>query len=321
MVITTPALVVTPVVITTPALIVTPVAVTTPALVVTPAVTTKPTAKPTTIKDNKVPSKTIAIKPIPKYSSSLKKLKIVSSKKNTYKIYTKKNIRLTVSAKFGSSGKKGIYYQIVKKGKKYNKNKGWKKVSGKTIKITKNIKNAVVYIKYVSKAGKTTIQKTKGFTLDKKKPVVTGVVQNRIYHTSVLLKFSDSISGIKKATLNGKAIQNNYWVGVSAKYTLVVTDKAGNKTTVNFEIKKDTVQNINLSQSSIRLDKGKSTQLKATITPTLAKNKEVTWVSLNPKVATVKNGKVTAKAKGYAIIVAIAKANNKIRATCTVCVK
>lgn len=74
--------------------------------------------------------------------------------------------------------------------------------------------------------------------IDKKKPAVTGVKNKKTYKKTVKIKFSDKQSGIKSATLNGKKIKNGKKVSKSGSYTLVVKDKAGNKTTVKFKIKK-----------------------------------------------------------------------------------
>lgn len=52
------------------------------------------------------------------------------------------------------------------------------------------------------------------------------------------ITFKDATSGAKKATLNGKTIKSGKVVKKAGKYTLVITDKAGNKKTVKFTIKK-----------------------------------------------------------------------------------
>ena len=74
--------------------------------------------------------------------------------------------------------------------------------------------------------------------LDKKKPVVTGVKNKKTYKKTVTIKFSDKQTGIKSATLNGKKIKNKKKVSKNGSYSLVVRDKAGNKTTIKFKIKK-----------------------------------------------------------------------------------
>lgn len=73
------------------------------------------------------------------------------------------------------------------------------------------------------------------FTVDKKKPAVN--VKAKTYTKAVTVKFSDKLSGIKKATLNDKTIKNKKKVSKKGTYKLKVTDKAGNTTSVKFKIK------------------------------------------------------------------------------------
>ena len=81
------------------------------------------------------------------------------------------------------------------------------------------------------------------------------------------------------------------------------------------------VLNIELNKSSIDLNIGESEGLTASISPSNAFNKEVTWSSSDISVATVSSdGTVTAKKKGVATITATTKDGNKT-ATCVVNVK
>ncbi len=80
---------------------------------------------------------------------------------------------------------------------------------------------------------KTTIT----YTYDTQKPTVKGVASGKTYKKARTIKFSDKY-GIKSAKLNGKTIKNNKKVSKKGSYTLKVTDKAGNVTTVKFKIKK-----------------------------------------------------------------------------------
>lgn len=62
------------------------------------------------------------------------------------------------------------------------------------------------------------------------------------------------------------------------------------------------VTGVTLNKTSLTLNKGASETLVATVLPTNATNKAVTWSSSNAGVATVSNGTVTAVASGSAVI-------------------
>ena len=79
------------------------------------------------------------------------------------------------------------------------------------------------------------------------------------------------------------------------------------------------VTGVSLNKSSTSLTVGKTEILTATVTPTNATNKAVTWSSNNTAVATVDNGTITAKAKGSATITVRTSDGNKT-ATCAVTV-
>ncbi len=66
------------------------------------------------------------------------------------------------------------------------------------------------------------------------------------------------------------------------------------------------VVGVSLSQSTLSIVRGGSTSLTATVTPSNATNKAVTWASSNSSVATVNNGNVNAIAVGTANITATA---------------
>ena len=79
------------------------------------------------------------------------------------------------------------------------------------------------------------------------------------------------------------------------------------------------VTGVTLSQTSASLKVGETLTLKATVAPDNATDKSVTWSSSNTAVATVSDGKVTAKAAGTATITV--KTNDGAKtATCTVIV-
>ena len=77
------------------------------------------------------------------------------------------------------------------------------------------------------------------------------------------------------------------------------------------------VTGVTLSKTSVRLITSKTTQLTATISPTNAANKAVTWSTSNSSVATVTNGLVTAVSPGSATIT-VTTVDGGFTATCTV---
>lgn len=81
------------------------------------------------------------------------------------------------------------------------------------------------------------------------------------------------------------------------------------------------VTSITLSQSSLSLEPGKTQTLTATVMPTNATNKSVTWSSNKTSVATVnQTGKVTAVAVGTCTITCSAKDGSGVKAECQVTV-
>ena len=77
------------------------------------------------------------------------------------------------------------------------------------------------------------------------------------------------------------------------------------------------VASVSLSQSAVTLEVGGTSNLTATVQPSNATNKVVSWSTSNQSVATVNNGTVTAVAEGTATITATAGGES---ATCSVTV-
>ena len=75
------------------------------------------------------------------------------------------------------------------------------------------------------------------YIIDKTGPKVHGIKDGKTYKDSVKFKFSDKLSGIKSATLDGKEIENHWMCDKKGKHVLKVWDKSGNKTVVKFTIK------------------------------------------------------------------------------------
>lgn len=108
-------------------------------------------------------------------------------------------------------------------------------------------------------------------------------------------------------------------------YTLItVTTNDGAKTascSITVKAKTVPVTGVTLNYTSLSLTEGQATALYATVIPSNATNKSVTWSSNNTSVATVSsNGVVTAKAPGSATITVITN-DGGMTATCYVTVK
>ena len=80
------------------------------------------------------------------------------------------------------------------------------------------------------------------------------------------------------------------------------------------------VKGISIEQKEVEIKEGENAKLTATITPSNAYDKSITWASSNESIATVSaNGTVTGKSEGTATITAVTKDSGK-KVTCTVTV-
>ncbi len=127
-------------------------------------------------------------------------------------------------------------------------------------------------------------------------------------------KVTWSSSNKSVATVNSKGVVKGKKAG-----TVTITAKSNNgkKATCKVKIKNVAVKKVALNKKSAKIYVGKTLRLKATISPSNATNKKVTWSSSNKSVATVStNGVVKGKKAGTATITA--KSNNGKKATCKV---
>ena len=118
------------------------------------------------------------------------------------------------------------------------------------------------------------------------------------------------------ATVSSKGV-----VKAKKKGTAVITAKYGKKKLACKVTVKQPVKSIKLNKTSATLKKGKSLTLKATISPSSANSKTVTWTSSNKEVATVTSkGVVKAVGNGTATITVKAKNGSGKKATCKITV-
>ncbi len=104
----------------------------------------------------------------------------------------------------------------------------------------------------------------------------------------------------------------------TATITVTSASNSNAKATCVVTVNDVAVTSVNLSASTATIVKGDNQTLTATIAPANATVKTITWSTSDSKVATVSNGKVTAKAAGTATITATAA--NGVKGTCKVTV-
>lgn len=133
---------------------------------------------------------------------------------------------------------------------------------------------------------------------------------NRIFVENTLPEDNAQYSSITKGDNSFMVIETNLTTNSSKllKYSYEVQE--------NKEI---AIENINLNKTEVSITKGESYELIATIIPSNATDKNLTWSSDNENVAKVENGKVTAVSEGTATITAISKDGGHT-ATCKVTV-
>ena len=130
-----------------------------------------------------------------------------------------------------------------------------------------------------------------------------------------------SSSNTSVATVSSSGIVTAIKAG-SATIT-VKTNDGGKTATCSVTVKAATVPvtGVSLNTTSLSLTEGETQTLTATVSPSNATDKSVTWSSNNTSVATVSStGVVTAKSAGSAIIMVTTKDGSKT-ATCSVTVK
>lgn len=170
------------------------------------------------------------------------------------------------------------------------------------------------------------------------KPSVSGISQTGATVSWAMAASSEAVTGykIKKGNaillnITGQALKNatragkvtakigNLKAGTSYSLSLIASNKNGDSAARAF-----TFKTASAPEPSIKLDQTKLTlytkaKKNATLKAVVANIKgTVTWTSSNPKVATVSNGKVTAKKAGTAVITATV---GSVKAICNVTVK
>ena len=161
---------------------------------------------------------------------------------------------------------------------------------------------------------KTTASVTKGKTLQLTATVTPGNA------TKKEVKWGTSNKNVAMVSTSGLVTAKS---AGTATITCTAQDGSGVKATCKITVKNPVVKvtKVTLNKTTATLAPKETLTLKATVTPTNATNKAVTWKSSNTKIATVSSsGKVTAKAAGTVTITCRAKDGSGKKATCKITV-
>ena len=124
-------------------------------------------------------------------------------------------------------------------------------------------------------------------------------------NTIVWSSTNSSVATVANGKVTAKAVGNCF----------IIADCQGKRDTCSVDVKEVAPERVALSQNSASLLPGEQITLTATVYPDNTTNKTVVWSSTNESVATVANGKVTAKAVGDCFIIADCQGK---RDTCSV---
>ncbi|WP_286927203.1 MULTISPECIES: S-layer homology domain-containing protein [Lysinibacillus] len=157
------------------------------------------------------------------------------------------------------------------------------KVSTKSWTLLIGDGSKTVYMQLRDTAGNISNTFSDTIVLDTTPPVITGVTNNGLYNTNVTISFNEGT-----ATLNGAVFTSGATVSTSGNYTLVVTDSAGNTTTITFVIDKALPKAVEVKIKSNNLDPTKA-KVGDTITLTMKtdKNIQIPTITIAGKTATV----------------------------------
>ena len=176
----------------------------------------------------------------------------------------------------------------------------------KTIKVTYQednfIRTADVEIAVAQISLKSTLSLKKG-----KSQTLTATVNP----AGLKVQWSSDKTSVATVDQNGK-------VTGKANGTANITAKAGSVTARCKVTVTTDVSSVKLDKTKLTMKVGEKKKLKATVSPSTASNKTITWGTSDKKKATVSKGTVTAKKAGTVKITA--KAGSK-KATCTVTIK
>ena len=196
--------------------------------------------------------------------------------------------------------------------------------------------NGIMYVRIYDGVNESNYCLAEVTKIDKEKPIIANAVAST---TSIAITGTDSLSGIigyAVTTSSEEPIEETFTqvtntqnlnitktgLNQATTYYVWLKDEAGNiSASKQVTTSKQAVTGISLNKTNTTIYVGNTETLTATITPSNAYNKNLTWTTSNSGVATVSNGKITAKAPGTATITATASDGSGKKATCTVTVR
>ncbi len=180
------------------------------------------------------------------------------------------------------------------------------KINYSVIYLVKSGKSFLIFDKWVVAGSKDSARSVTGVALDKttasmeagKTLTLTATISpTDASNTSVTWQSSDT----NIATVSSLGMVTAIKSGVA---TITVTTTDGSKTAICAITVTQPVTGVKLSKNRLTLKKYKTYTLKATVNPSDANNKKVTWKSSNKKIATVSStGKIKALRKGVTYII------------------
>lgn len=169
--------------------------------------------------------------------------------KITFGLFFKETQKAEITAKDEGSGVNKYYYYVDKSGseesltKKQLQSVDWKE--GTSVTFSED-SNYVIYAKVTDKAGNIKYVSTDGIVIDTIAPQVSGVESNQTYTKTQTFTVTDN--NLDTVKVDDKVVTSYTLVPKKGTYKIEVTDKSGNKTTlnnitVNWEkVKKPTVE-------------------------------------------------------------------------------
>ena len=186
----------------------------------------------------------------------------------------------------------------------------------------KGIKEGTATITAKASSGVTdsvdvTVKKVASISIDKESETIcvgcSTTVTATVTNSTEKPTWKSSDTSVATVDQNGKVVGKK-----EGRANIIASLTNGASVTFRVIVKGAVPTGLKLDKSSLNVNVGDAQKITATITPSNATDKSVTWKSSNTSVATVVNGLVTGIRSGTATITA--RTSNGIEATCTVTV-